>query len=463
MKNTFYISCPIDTYSGYGSRSRDFVRSIIEMDRYEVKVLPQRWGNCAWGFIDDHMEEWGFLKSHIIPQINEQPDIWCQISVPNEFQNIGKYNIGLTAGIETTICAPQWIEGINRMDLNLVSSEHSKRVFETSAYEQKDGNGKVVKIVKLEKPIHVLMEGADIELYKPLKKSDLTNKQLVSDIDSIKEDFAFLFVGHWMQGEMGEDRKNVSLLVKLFYEMFKNKKKPPALILKTSIVNASQMGKTQILKRLKAIRDSIDSKNLPNVYVLHGDFNNKEINELYNHPKVKSMISLTKGEGFGRPLLEFSLVNKPIIASNWSGQLDFLNTEFVSLVGGNLKQVHPSAIVKDIIVPESQWFSPNTNDAASTIMDVYSNYKEWKVRAKRQGYYARSNFSYENMKNLVDEILTKNVPTISKEMPLNLPKLTKSKDSISSNLPSLNLPKLKKVGDNSPSLPKINLPKLKKV
>ena len=116
-KNTFFVSCPIDTYSGYGARSRDFVKALIELNEYEVRILPQRWGMTPFGFIEDHIEEWGFLKNHIVPQLTEQPDIWCQITVPNEFQPIGKYNIGLTAGIETTVCAPQWIEGCNRMKI----------------------------------------------------------------------------------------------------------------------------------------------------------------------------------------------------------------------------------------------------------------------------------------------------------------------------------------------------------
>ena len=45
MKPLFIISCPIDTYSGYGARSRDLVKVIIELDSYDIKILPQRWGN----------------------------------------------------------------------------------------------------------------------------------------------------------------------------------------------------------------------------------------------------------------------------------------------------------------------------------------------------------------------------------------------------------------------------------
>tara|TARA_B100000963_G_C22608805_1_gene663888 strand:- start:666 stop:2012 length:1347 start_codon:yes stop_codon:yes gene_type:complete len=448
MKNTFYISCPIDTYSGYGSRSRDFVKALVELDRFDIKILPQRWGNCAWGFISEHEEEWGFLKPFLLDTNNltEQPDIWCQITVPNEFQKVGKFNIGLTAGIETTHCAPQWLEGLNRMDLNLVSSEHSKKVFETTVFDHKDKNGNLVGQIKLEKPVKVLLEGALTDLYKPLKRSELTYKKLYNDINSIPEDFAFLFMGHWMQGNVGEDRKNLGMLIKIFYEKYKSKKNPPALILKTSITNASLMGRTEILNRLNAIKKSVDSTKLPNVYILHGDLNNKEINELYNHPKVKAMVSLTKGEGFGRPLLEFSLTNKPIIASNWSGQLDFLNPEFCALVDGSLKPIDKSAVIKDMLIPESQWFSPEPTNVSSALTSVTDNYKDWKVKAKRQGYYSRSNFSFDVMREVLGDILKESLPTIAKQVPLSLPKLKKINDNKETNkLPKLKLPKLKKV------------------
>ena len=63
MKPTFFISCPIDTYSGYGARSRDVVKAIIEMDKYDVKILPQRWGATAWGFLEEH-KEWTFMLKY---------------------------------------------------------------------------------------------------------------------------------------------------------------------------------------------------------------------------------------------------------------------------------------------------------------------------------------------------------------------------------------------------------------
>ena len=168
---------------------------------------------------------------------------------------------------------------------------------------------------------------------------------------------------------------------------------------------------------------------------------------IYNHSKIKAFFSIPKGEGFGRPFLEFSLVNKPIIASGWSGQVDFLNPEFVRFVGGELKPVDKSALVKNIIIQEAKWFTPDASDLSKALKDVHKNYKKWLVKAKRQGRYSRTNFTYEAMVETLKNILDTNVPNIPQQTNLSLPKL--------------NLPKLKKVGSNEPK--KIKLPKLKKL
>ena len=423
MKPLFVISCPIDTYSGYGSRSRDLVKSIIELDKYEVKIIPQRWGNTPWNFIEDHVE-WLFLKQYLLttPQLPKQPEIWAQVTVPNEFQPIGKYNIGFTAGIETTVCAPEWIDGVNRMDITLVSSNHAKQVFENTTFEQKDQqSNQVIRIIKLEKPVEVLFEGADIEKYYPLE----TSKVKDIDLSSIKEDFAYLFLGHWLQGDVGEDRKNVGLLVKAFYETFKNKMKKPALILKTSGAGASYMDREDILNKIAQIRASVNSVNVPNVYLLHGDFSDSEISQLYSHPKVKAMVNLTKGEGFGRPLLEFSLVKKPIITTAWSGHTDYLNGEFVSLIPGQLTNVHPTAVVPNMILAESQWFSPDTGTIGHYLKDVFENYKNYTDGAKRQAFRSKTEFSFDKMKEKLGEMLDKNVPNFPAQVQIKLPQLKK--------------------------------------
>ena len=423
-KPLFMISCPIDCYAGYGARSRDLVKAIIALDKYDVKILPQRWGETPWGFIEDNKNEWGFLNDYMFigNQFPKQPEIWMQITVPNEFQPIGKYNIGVTAGIETTLSPADWIEGINRMDITLVSSNHSKETFLKTVLQKVDQRtNQVLGEVKVQKPIEVLFEGADTEVYKYL---EVISTNVFPEINNIKEKFAFLFVGHWINGDLGEDRKNVGLLIKAFYEVFKNKKNKPALILKTCQVGSSYMDRDEILRKINAIKQTVNSKDLPNIYLLHGEFTDTEMNELYNHPKVKAMVNLTKGEGFGRPLLEFSLVKKPIITTGWSGHTDFLNPEFTTLLPGQLTPVHPSA-ANHMLLKEAQWFSVDQGQMGARIKDVFENYNNYVDGAKRQTYKNKNEFSWVKMKEKIDEIFTENIPEFPKEVQLQLPKLKK--------------------------------------
>tara|TARA_R110000803_G_scaffold55016_2_gene111842 strand:- start:320 stop:1615 length:1296 start_codon:yes stop_codon:yes gene_type:complete len=428
-KPRFVISSPFDSYSGYGAHSRDKIKAIIELNKYEVQLLPQKWGETSWGFCKDH-PEWTFLLDYIVPQDwqKTQPEIWAQITIPNEFQAVGKYNIGITAGIESTACKPEWVEGLNRMDMNWVSSKFAKDTFERMTYEKKDQRtGQVTGVVKLEKPIEVIFEGANLSTYKPIKQSEIKT----IDLKDIKEEFCYLFVGHWMQGELGHDRKNVGVLIKSFYDAFRHKVgKKPALILKTSSGVASYISRDTILDKIKTIRDGYGDAKLPNIYLLNGEFDDSEINELYNHSKVKAMVSFTKGEGFGRPLLEFGLTGKPIIASGWSGHIDFLHPEYNVLLSGKLENVHQSA-ANNWLIPESQWFQVNSKQGISALKEVYKSYKQYLQRSKKQRHHVKNNFSWEKMKELVGSILDKNIPEFPKQVELKLPKLQ--------------LPKLKKI------------------
>lgn len=412
-KPVFIVSCPIDTYSGYGARSRDLVKSILKTDKYDVKILSQRWGNTRAGYLKDHNEE--ELISLIIPKVEAQPDVWMQITVPNEFQPIGKYNIGCTAGMETTLIAPQWVEGCNKMNLIITSSEHSKNVIKSTIYDMKSKDSdEVVKKIQVEKDIEVLFEGVDTTKYfKTTSKLDLSD---------IKEEFCFLTIGHWMQGDVGEDRKNIGYTVKAFLETFKNKLNPPALILKTQQVGTSIIDREAILDKLNSIKKTVKGKK-PNIYLIHGDLTDENINYLYNHSKVKAMLSLAKGEGFGRPLLEFTTTGKPIIASGWSGQLDFLDKEKSILVGGTLTKVHKSAAIKDMILEESQWFTPDSADVGKKLKEVHKHYKKYLPGAKSQRTNTLNNLTLENMDIKVDKILSDYIPKFPKLVELKLPEL----------------------------------------
>lgn len=432
MKQLCVISAPPDTYSGYGARSRDFIKALYELkkDEWEIIVIPQRWGSTSWGFIEDNKTEWGWMKDlYIKANLTKQPDIWIQVTVPNEFQPVGKVNIGVTAGIETTICDHSWIEGCNRMNVTFASSNHAKQVFQNSTFDQKDQQGRVVKTIKLEKPVEVLFEGVDLNKY--FHKDQLDKTDIVESLNSIKEDFNYLFVGHWLQGEIGQDRKDVGMLIKTFLETFKGKKSKPGLILKTSAATACIMDRDEILKKIDLIRTIVGDSDLPNIYLLHGELEDSDINDLYNHPKVKAMVSFTKGEGYGRPLAEFCLSKKPVIVSGWSAPLDFMSPEFAVLLPGQVTQLHPSAVVQNMLLPESGWFTVDYKVASKLLQDVYDNYSKYEVMGKRQGHKIKSEFSYDNMVLILQTYFEKYVP---KQVELKLPQLKK-----------IELPKLQKI------------------
>ena len=432
MKPVCIVSCPIDTFSGYGHRSRDFVRSLIKAkdDDWDIKIAPQIWGNTPWGFLKDNDP----LKSRYVTGQTQQPDIWIQITVPNEFQPLGKFNIGVTAGIESTAPPVEFIEGCNRMNLNLVSSTFTKNTFSSIVVQQKDNNtGKVIKEVKLDKPMGVLFEGLNLdEYFKKPEKSNLLN--------NIEESFCFLYTGHWLPGNFGEDRKNVATLIETFLKTFNRRGPKPALLLKTNKVDYSLLDKEQILKDIRRIKNKFNNKeNLPNIYLLHGEFTNEELNKINNDPKVKSFVSFTKGEGFGRPLLEQAITGKPVIVSNWSGHTDFIRPEYNLLVGGELKNIHKSA-ANNFLLKDAQWFNINTEVASKAMKDVYKNYKKYIANSRKQTQFLKENYSLSKMTEVLGGYMDQ-IKTVS-NIPLQLPKLKKVENK-SNELPKLKLPKLK--------------------
>ena len=434
MKPLCIVSCPIDTFSGYGARSRDFVKSLIESkgEEWDIKILPQRWGDCPWNFLSQDDP----LKQRFVEGLTQKPAIWIQITVPNEFQPMGQFNIGVSAGIETTIYPAEFIEGSNRMDLNLVSSKHSKDIALATQFEKKDKQtNQTVGVIKLEKPIEILFEGLDLNKY--YKKPQ--NSELLKDI---KEDFCFLFTGHWLPGSFGEDRKDVATLIRTFLDTFKGPgKKKPALVLKTNQINYSLLDREGILKNINNIRDKF-TETLPNIYLLHGEMTDEEMNQLNNDNKVKSFVSFTKGEGYGRPLAEAAITGKPVIVSNWSGHKDFIHPDYSILIGGELKNIHKSA-ANNFLLKNSQWFKINTDIASRAMKDVFKNYKQYWEKSRKQTQYIKDNWTFDRMTERLTNILPKVEPAPQTQQ--------------------LQLPKLKKVGSKKQELPKLKLPKLKKI
>lgn len=416
------IQAPATSFSGYGFHSRDIIRAIIKKyPDWDIKINDTRWGNTPKNALIKGKDD-EIISRFLTQNMNKQPDVFIQITVPNEFQPIGKYNIGITAGIETTKCAPVWLEGCNRMDLIITTSVHSRSVLEQSEWAMHDKKTRQpMGQLQLQKPIEILFEGIDQNIYhKTDEKYDVVDRLM----DKIPEQWTFLFVGHWLKGGLGHDRKDVGMMIKTFCDTFKGKTKKPALLLKTSGASYSIIDREEILEKIRIIRTN---DNLPNVYLLHGGITDEEMNGLYNHKKVKAMVSFTHGEGYGRPFAEFAVSEKPIITSNWSGHVDFLDNKCSVLLPGELKQVDKSVVWKDILIQDSKWFYINYFYASQAIKDVFENYDNYKVRSKKQADLINEKFTREKMEDVLYEIFEKNIPEFPEEVKIKLPSIKKLK------------------------------------
>lgn len=428
IKPVCVIQGPVASRSGYGDHCFAIASDIIKWDKFDVKIVPMRWGVCPNTMLDDESRPMvKEIKSKILTgPLASQPELFIQISIPNEFQPRGKYNIGVTAGIESTVPKAEWIEGLNRMNLNIVPSTFTKEVFEKTIYDKRDERTGATEKLQVNRPIEVIFEGVDTDVYR---KTSEPSTEIDLALESIPESFCYLFVGHWIQGELGADRKDVGMLVKIFSEVFKNKKNPPALILKTSGATFSKIDKAEILKKINDIREPL-SGNLPNIYVIHGELTPTELNRLYNHPKVKVHASLTHGEGFGRPLLESTLSGKPLLTTNWSGHIDFLPADLANLLPGTLVNVPPSAC-NEWLIKESQWFNANYSIAAQKLEDMHNNYISYITNAEKLRLQNSQKYNLEASYKLLVEVLGKHLPVFEKKVAISLPKFKKITPSTS--------------------------------
>jgi hypothetical protein len=315
------------------------------------------------------------------------------------------------------------------MDLIIVPSNFTKSNLGGTVYQQKDqATGQVVGEIKTTTPIEVLFEGVDTELFSKGTGNDV--------LANVKEDFCFLIVGHWLKGSLGHDRKDIGMAIKTFATVFQYlpKDKRPALVIKTSHAGFSVIDREETRRKIDDVLKSFADK-CPSVYLIHGDMEETDMSNLYHHPKVKAMISFAKGEGYGRPMAEFTLTGKPIIASGWSGQMDFLPTEHSVLLEGSLTQVDESA-ADQFCMKEAQWFTVNYSNAANKIYDVYNKYNSYLEKSAGLRENTLKNFTLEKMHDKFTQLMDTYVKKQPQFVPFNAPKVNASK---------MQIPKLNKV------------------
>lgn len=420
------LQSPIWTRSGYGDWALAVAKSLLRYGKFDLQIVPTIWGACSRKNLESELTdpEGKELLSRVLKSnLPRQPEVFIQMSIPNEFQAPAKYNIGMTAGIETTVPRAEWIEGLNRMQYNLVTSQHAKDVFVGASYAKKNPNG-TTEPLKLKTPMDVLFWGADTRFYH---KTDQIPKTVNDTLDGVKEEFAFLFVGQWTAGNMNADRKAIGWLIKTFLETFRDTDNAPALILKTSGAQLCIMDKYDCLNKINdvtaMVRNAHPNSKLPNVYLLHGELTDVEMNALYNHPKIKVHVSFTHGEGFGHPLLLATLSGKPVITPRWSGHLDFLNPDYATFFDGKLSPI-PGEAINDWFIKEAQWFDVDYEAAGRLMKKLFTNYDE-KLLEKYEKLRAENmeKFSLQAMDKVLHPLLDKYVPAFAVEEQIKLPKL----------------------------------------
>lgn len=356
------LKAPLLTSSGYGRHSKEIFEALYHDPLFDVYVESLNWGACS--FLTEDSEYKRNVRSCIDKLMvekhqnnNQNPhfDLFVHVTIPNEFERLGDFNVGVTAGIETSHVSPVWVNKSNEMDLVIVPSEHSKNTLINTIVEWKNQQTGETGTLKTHKPVVVVSEGVDTSVFGP------TPEGTDFSVFDFEPDFNFLCVGQWGKGGFGEDRKNIALTVKYFIEAFLGRK-DVGLILKVNMARNSAADYEQVLNRLSEIKSNYKSAECPPIYLLHGNLTDKEMNLLYNHPKVSAMLSLAHGEGFGRPLLEASVCGLPVMATNWSGHVDFLNKGKFIAFDYDLKEVPDSAVWDDVIIKGSAWAEVREED-----------------------------------------------------------------------------------------------------
>ena len=362
MKKKILLKGPVLTRSGYGEQARFALRSLRSReDLFDIYIQPLQWGKTSW--LNDMNEERLWIDETIEKTIHyiQQGgffDISLQVTIPNEFERLASVNIGYTAGIETTKVANEWIMKSNQMDKIIVVSNHSKDVFLNTVYEAVNKNtGEEVEL-KMSTPVEAV--NYPVKIFESLPEIQI----------NVDTSFNFLAVAQF------GPRKNLPNTIKWFVEEFRND--DVGLILKANIAKNCLLDREQLQAQLKQILNSFGERKCK-VYLLHGDMTDEEMHALYKHPKVDAFVALPHGEGFGLPIFEAAYSGLPVVATGWSGQLDFLvdedgQSQFYN-VAFDLQPVQKEVVWKGVLIENSMWAYPRETSAKEQMRLCYENAK----------------------------------------------------------------------------------------
>lgn len=363
MKKKILVSGPLLSASGYGKMCRFALESLRASDEYDVYVNVTTWGKTGWLFSNDGYLEYVReleAKTQRYAEIGGKYDISLQITIPNEWRRLAETNIGYTAGIETHIISPAWVEPSSNMDKIITISNFAKSIFTNTVFTDQRGNK-----IKVLTPIDVVYfpfvenTGSKIDIAMPTK-------------------FNFLTVNQW------GPRKNMETLVASFVEEFRNE--DVGLVIKTNVSNDSSGDRHAVEERLKALLGSLGERKCK-VQLVHGRLTEEQMAGLYTHPDIKAFVTATHGEGFGLPIFEAANSELPVIATDWSGHLEFLVDEndkkIFGKVESELKAIDPAFVWPGVMEKQSGWAYPVVSSLRARMRELYKDHSRFKSWAKK--------------------------------------------------------------------------------
>jgi glycosyltransferase involved in cell wall biosynthesis len=394
---------PALTRTGYGEHCRFVLRALREVEGLDIYLLPVNWGQSAWVWEDSDERSWMdelVKKTAIYGQQNGQYDMSIQVTIPNEWQRMAPVNIGVTAGIETTKVAPIWLQKCNEMDKIITISEHSKQTLLNTVYEgvdQRTGQRGVLKCVK----------DVDIVHY-PVKQDILDAPTKLLDLN-LSTKFNFLTVAQW------GPRKNLGATINWFVEEFIDNP-DVGLVVKTFARGGCILDKNAMEKELAKLLSKYENRQCK-VYLLHGDLDDHEMHALYRHDDIHALVSLTHGEGFGLPLFEAAYCGLPVVATDWSGHLDFLykptkdkknKTKFkahFAKIDYDLQPIAPDAVWDGVLQKDSMWAYAKQGSYKMKMREVYKDYSRFKSQSKKLQQWICENFEEQKQYKKVSDSL----------------------------------------------------------